>query len=162
MLTKAESNVDLSIAQAGREELSQMLSMLLADTYVLYLKTQNFHWNVKGFRFPELHQLFENQYTELAQAVDLIAERIRTLGYLAPASFSEFTKLTSLEEGNGKIPATEMIQALMRDHERLSQSARAMFPKAEHVLDQATVELFTERMAAHEKAAWMLRTCLEE
>lgn len=162
MLTKSESNVDLAIAPAAREKLAEALGLFLADTYSLYVKTQNFHWNVKGFRFPELHTLFEAQYRELAAATDTLAERIRALGYLAPGSFSEFLKLASVEEGNGRIAATEMVQQLMRDHERISQTARVLFTTAEQAHDHATVDLLADRMAAHEKAAWMLRSILEE
>src|SRR3989338_6537847 len=108
MLTKLEANVDVAITQSHRQELAKALGLLLADTYALYLKTQNFHWNVKGARFPELHLMFETQYRELAEAVDRIAERIRALGYLAPATFSEFLKLTSLEEEDGRISAAEI------------------------------------------------------
>lgn len=162
MLTKSEPNVEVSITQAHRQELAKSLGLLLADTYALYLNTQNFHWNVKGVRFPELHLMFETQYRELADAVDLIAERIRALGYLAPATFSDFSKMTSIEAGDSALPAAEMIHKLMRDHERISQSARAMLHKAEQLHDHVTVDLFTERMKAHEKTAWMLRSSMEE
>jgi len=146
------------IAKNDQKELSYALAIFLADTYALYLKTQNFHWNVKGTQFPSLHVLFESQYLELAAAVDLIAERIRALGSLAPGSFGEFSKLTCLQEGDGHIPADEMVSELMRDHERVSQSARAMVMKAEKVQDHASVDLFSQRLAAHEKMAWMLRS----
>ncbi len=169
MLTKLEQKievatdkpVEIAITKNDRKELSHALSLLLADTYALYLKTQNFHWNVKGVRFPSFHILFENQYLELAISVDLIAERIRALGELAPASFSEFSKLTCIEEGNSQISANEMIEALMRDHERVAQSARSMVPKAEKVNDYASVDLFSQRISAHEKTAWMLRSTIE-
>ena len=156
-----DKKVEIAITKNDRKELSHALSLLLADTYALYLKTQNFHWNVKGARFPSLHILFEKQYLELAIAVDLIAERIRALGYTAPASFSEFSKLTCLEEGNSQIPANQMVEALMHDHERVAQSMRAMVPKAEKVNDHASVDLFSQRMSAHEKTAWMLRSTIE-
>ena len=162
MTTKPEIQVDLSISQAAREELAEALSVLLADTYMLYLKTQNFHWNVKGPRFPELHRLFEEQYQALALAVDLVAERIRALGYPTPATFAEFSKRTLVEEVDGKIPSREMIERLMRDNEKIAQVIRAMMPKAEEALDHATVDLFSERLSAHEKAAWMLRSTLED
>lgn len=169
MLTKSETKievvadkpVEVTITKNDRKELAQALSLLLADTYALYLKTQNFHWNVKGARFPSLHILFENQYLELAAAVDLIAERIRALECLAPASFREFSKLTCLEEGNSQIPANEMVATLMQDHERVAQSARAMFSKAEKVNDHASFDLLSQRMSAHEKTAWMLRSTNE-
>ena len=159
---KSENNVEISIPQVARKELAERLGLLLSDTYALYLKTQNFHWNVKGVRFAALHQLFENQYRELSDAVDEIAERIRALGYVAPASFTEFLRMTAVEEGNGSLPAAEMIRHLMRDHEKLSQSIRAFVPNAEARGDQATIDLFSRRMAAHEKAAWMLRSTLED
>ena len=169
MLTKTEEKivavadqpVEIAITKNDRKELAHALSLLLADTYALYLKTQNFHWNIKGARFPSLHILFENQYLELAIAVDLIAERIRALGELAPGSFSEFSKLTCLQEGNSHISANEMVLALMQDHERIAQSTRTMVPKSEKVNDYASVDLLTQRMSAHEKAAWMLRSTNE-
>ncbi len=157
-MIKSESHVDISLSQLNCEDLAGMLSEVLADTYVLYLKTQNFHWNVKGPSFPALHLLFEKQYGELAEAVDLIAERIRALGYLAPGSFAEFLKLTALDEGDGELPAQEMIVDLMRDHEKMAQHVRTLIPKAEKAHDQATVDLLSGRSAAHEKAAWMLRS----
>jgi len=169
MLTKTEEMKEVTtgkIAEGGvtkndHKELAHALSLFLADTYALYLKTQNFHWNVKGARFPSLHILFENQYLELAVAVDLIAERIRALGSLAPGSFSEFSKLTCLGDGDGELPANEMVNELMRDHEKVSQSARAMVTKAEKIHDHASVDLFSQRLAAHEKMAWMLRSTSE-
>ncbi len=154
----ADKPVEISITKNDRKELAHALSLLPADTYALYLKTQNFHWNIKGARFPSLHLLFESQYLELAPAVDLIAERIRALGELAPASFSEFSKLTCLEEGNSHISANEMVEVLMHDHERVAQSARTMVPKAEKIHDYGSVDLFSQRMASHEKTAWMLRS----
>ena len=159
---RSESNVDISMTQAARKGLAECLSLVLADTYTLYLKTQNFHWNVKGARFTALHQLFETQYRELFEAVDVIAERIRALGFLAPGSFTEFLKMTMIEEGNGTLPASEMIRALMNDNEKLSQSIHTFVAKAEAAVDQATLDLFSQRMAAHEKAAWMLRSTLED
>ena len=162
IVKKSESNIHVSIAASARHELADSLSMLLSDTYVLYLKTQNFHWNVRGARFPVLHQLFETQYVEIAAAVDKMAERIRALGYLAPASFEEFKSLASIEEGDSKLQADEMVKRLMLDHEHMAQSFRAMFSKAERDHDIATADLFTQRMAIHEKFAWMLRATLEE
>ncbi len=137
------------------------LAHLLADTYTLYLKTQNFHWNVTGPLFPALHALFETQYEELAEATDTIAERIRALGVLAPATFSEFLKLTSLKEGSSKLSAEDMVKALMKDHETISHHLLDVFEKANSADDQGTVDLLTERMRAHDKAAWMLRSSLE-
>lgn len=156
-----DQKVEIAITQNDRKELSRALSLLLADTYALYLKTQNFHWNVKGARFPSLHVLFENQYLELAAAVDLIAERIRALGCLAPGTFSELSKLTCLEEGNSQIPANEMVEVLMHDHERVAQSMRSIVPKAEKTQDHASVDLLSQRISTHEKTAWMLRSTNE-
>ncbi len=157
----ADQQVEIAITKSERKEIAHALSLLLADTYVLYLKTQNFHWNVKGVRFPFLHTLFETQYLELAAATDLIAERIRALGCLAPASFSEFLKLTCLEEGQSQISANEMVEILMHDHERVAQSTRGMFHQAEKSNDYASMDLFSQRMSAHEKMAWMLRSTHE-
>ncbi len=156
-----DKQVDIALPKNDRKELAHALSLILADTYALYLKTQNFHWNVKGARFPSLHILFESQYLELAAAVDLIAERIRALGCLAPASFSEFAKLTCLEEGNSQIPAAEMVAVLMHDHERVAQSMRAIVPRAEKTHDHASVDLLSQRISTHEKTAWMLRSTNE-
>jgi starvation-inducible DNA-binding protein len=139
------------------------LTHLLADTYALYLKTQNFHWNVTGPLFPQLHLLFESQYEELAEAVDVIAERIRALGSFAPASFSEFQKLSSLKEATGAHPSAEqMVKTLLKDHETISQHLHIIFEKAEQANDQGTLDMITERMRAHEKTAWMLRSSVEK
>lgn len=162
MLTKVEKTVTIATHQNDRKEVAKQLTLLLADTYALYLKTQNFHWNVKGTHFPVLHLMFEKQYQELAAAVDEIAERLRALGSQAPGSFSEFLELTSLEEAQGEIPAGGMIEKLMHDHERLARSTQAMCSQAEEANDQASLDLFTERMRAHEKTAWMLRSTLED
>lgn len=143
------------------QKVADELTHLLADTYILYLKTQNFHWNVTGPFFPQLHALFEKQYEELAEAVDLIAERIRALGSPAPASFSEFLKLTSLKEGNSKLTAQMMVKSLMKDHETISHHLLIIFTQAEKANDQATIDLLTERMRAHDKTAWTLRSSLE-
>jgi starvation-inducible DNA-binding protein len=132
----------------------------LADTYLLYLKTQNFHWNVRGPQFHSLHLFFEEQYTELAEAVDTIAERIRALHMIAPASFSQFLKLTSLDEETGTPGADDMIKQLLHDHQVISRNLLRLFETAEQAADQASVDLITERMRAHEKSAWMLRSTL--
>jgi starvation-inducible DNA-binding protein len=137
------------------------LSHLLADTYILYLKTQNFHWNVTGPLFPALHALFETQYTELQEAVDLIAERIRALGEHAPGSFAEFQKLSSLKEEAGTVSAENMLKKLLQDHEIISHQLLNIFEKAEEANDQATLDLLTERLRAHEKTAWMLRSSIQ-
>lgn len=145
------------------QTIAEELMHLLADTYSLYLKTQNFHWNVRGPNFPQLHQLFDGQYNELADAVDVIAERIRSLGSNAPASFSEFQKLSSLKEelGNQIISADQMIKKLLQDHETISQQLLLIFEKANEANDQVTLGLLTERMSAHDKTAWMLRSAVE-
>jgi starvation-inducible DNA-binding protein len=142
------------------EKVADELTHLLADNYTLYLKTQNFHWNVTGPLFPTLHLLFESQYQELADANDLIAERIRALGSPAPASFSEFQKLSSLKDSTGKLSAEQMIKALLKDHETVLHHLDIIFAQAEKANDQGTIDMLTERMRAHEKTAWMLRSSL--
>ncbi|MCG3204672.1 MAG: DNA protection during starvation protein 2 [Elusimicrobia bacterium] len=150
---------DIPVEQ--KKEIAQNLAVLLADTYTLYLKTHNFHWNVKGPMFQTLHLMFEQQYTELALAVDLIAERIRALGHPAPGSYAEFQKLTSVKEANGVPKAEEMIRQLLADQEIVSRTASRGLPSAEKAGDQATIDLFTQRLNIHEKTAWMLRSLLE-
>jgi starvation-inducible DNA-binding protein len=143
------------------QKVADELMHLLADTYTLYLKTQGFHWNVTGMHFHSLHLMFEEQYKELAEAVDVIAERIRALKCETPASFHNFLKLTSLKEENG-VPATkDMLKQLLRDHEFVSQHAYVIFNKAQKTHDEGTMDLLIERIRAHEKTAWMLRSCLE-
>src|ERR1041384_91092 len=138
------------------------LSNVLADSFILYLKTHNFHWNVTGPMFGTLHQMFEEQYNELWLAVDAIAERIRSLGFIAPGSYGEFTKLTYLHEAPAAMNATEMIAELLRDHETSARTARSALAVARTALDAPTEDLLTQRLAAHEKAAWMLRSLLAE
>jgi starvation-inducible DNA-binding protein len=137
------------------------LSRLLADSYTLYLKTHNFHWNVKGPMFSTLHTLFETQYTELALAVDEIAERIRALGAVAPGSYTEFAKLAAVKESVGAPPAVEMISVLADDQDRVVEGAKAVFEAAEAASDQASADLSVRRMEVHQKNAWMLRSHLE-
>jgi starvation-inducible DNA-binding protein len=137
------------------------LGGLLADSYTLYLKTHNFHWNVTGPMFNTLHLMFEQQYTELSTAVDEIAERIRALGEFAPGSFAVFGKLTKIEEANGIPKAEEMVRQLVIGHETVVRTAREAFPSAEQAGDQPTCDLLTQRMQVHEKAAWMLRSLLD-
>jgi len=141
-----------------RRETVEGLSRLLADTHMLYLKTHNFHWNVTGPMFYTLHQLFEEQYTELWQAGDLLAERIRALGFNAPGSYKEFSKLTYLHEEEGVPAAAEMINQLIRDHETVARTARLTLSVARSAVDSPTEDLLTRRLTAHEKAAWMLRS----
>lgn len=141
---------------------TDLLSRVLADTYALTLKTQNFHWNVTGPHFPQLHKLFEAQYDELAEAVDVVAERIRALGEKAPASFAEFQKLRSLEEGDGELSAEEMVASLLKSHEDVTKTLRAALNAAEADDDPATVDMMTVRIEAHDKTAWMLRSFLNK
>ncbi len=139
----------------------QSLSTLLASSYSLYLKTHNFHWNVTGPMFTTLHTMFEGQYTELALAIDEIAERIRSLGAFAPGSFTAFAELTKVQEETGRPEAKEMIRILVADQAALADAARAVIEAAEAVRDQATTDLATRRLDVHEKNAWMLRSHLE-
>ena len=152
--------IDIGISDELRQEIGEGLSRLLADTYTLYLKTHNFHWNVTGPLFNTLHLMFETQYTELALAVDLIAERIRALGLPAPGSYAQFAKLTSIREETGVPAAEEMIRQLVKDQEAVVRTARSSFPVVEKANDQPTADLLTQRMQVHEKTAWMLRSLL--
>jgi starvation-inducible DNA-binding protein len=136
------------------------LSRVLADSYTLYLKTHNFHWNVEGPMFQTLHIMFETQYNELALAVDLVAERIRALGVPAPGSYQAFGKLTSIKESDGPHTAEQMIKECVEGQETVVRTARAVFPLAEAAGDQATMDLLTQRMQLHEKTAWMMRSLL--
>ncbi|MBE9040881.1 DNA starvation/stationary phase protection protein [Oscillatoriales cyanobacterium LEGE 11467] len=154
--------VDIGIENKAREEIAQGLSRLLADTYTLYLKTHNFHWNVTGPMFQTLHLMFEQQYTELSTAVDEIAERIRALGFPAPGSYSEYGKLTSIEEATGDPSAKDMIRELVVGQEAVVRTARSIFSIADEANDEPTADLLTQRMQIHEKTAWMLRSLLEE
>ena len=152
--------IDIGIDQEQRQEIASGLSRLLADSYTLYLKTHNYHWNVTGPQFNTLHTMFEDQYTELAAAVDEIAERIRALGIKAPGSYSAFTDLTSIAEGSGEEDADEMIRQLVIGQETVARTAREAFPAAEVASDEPTADLLTQRMQIHEKNAWMLRSML--
>lgn len=153
--------IDIGIAPKERAEIAAGLSRLLADTYTLYLKTHNYHWNVEGPLFNTLHLMFEQQYTELAAAVDLIAERIRALGEPAPGSYAAFAKLSSIEEEKDEAPDAEtMIANLVRGQEAVVRTARSVFPAAERAHDEPTADLLTQRMQIHEKNAWMLRSLL--
>ncbi len=154
--------IDIGIPNEHRTKIAAGLSSLLADSYTLYLKTHNYHWNVKGPMFQTLHLMFEQHYTELALAVDLIAERIRALGEKAPGSYQEYSKLTSIKEEADWPTAHEMIRNLVTAHETVIRTARSIFPAAEAGSDEATVDLLTQRMQLHEKTAWMLRSLLEE
>lgn len=150
--------IDIGIPEAQRVEIAKGLSRVLADSYTLYLKTHNFHWNVTGPMFNTLHLMFETQYTELQTAVDLIAERIRSLGERAPGSYVEFKELTSINEAKkSHTSAEDMVKELLKDHEAVAKTAREVFPAAEKGNDEATADLLTQRIQLHEKTAWMLR-----
>jgi starvation-inducible DNA-binding protein len=152
--------IDIGMSDSERMAVADGLSRLLADTYTLYLKTHNFHWNVTGPMFNTLHLMFETQYNELALAVDLIAERIRALGVPAPGSYQQFAALSSIREETGVPKAEAMIAQLVKDQEAVVRTARAVFPVAETAGDQPTADLLTQRMQTHEKTAWMLRSLI--
>jgi len=154
--------IDIGINKKDRAEIAKGLSRLLADSYTLYLTTHNFHWNVTGPMFNTLHQMFEGQYTELAEAVDLIAERIRALGFPAPGTFQEFEKLSTLKQPKNLPNAEGMIQQLLTDHEGVAKTARSVVPQADKASDEPTMDLLTQRLQIHEKTAWMLRSMLEK
>jgi starvation-inducible DNA-binding protein len=154
--------INVGIDEKDRKEIAEGLSRLLADTYSLYLKTHNFHWNVKGPMFQTLHLMFEVQYNELALAVDLVAERIRALGFPAPGTYSEYAKLSSIPETPGVPKAEEMIKLLVEGQEAVVRTARSIFPLLDEVRDEPTADLLTQRMHIHEKTAWMLRSLLEK
>jgi starvation-inducible DNA-binding protein len=153
--------INIGIKDKDREKIAKGLSKLLADSYTLYLKTHNFHWNVKGPMFNTLHLMFEGQYLELAGAVDIIAERIRALGFPAPGSYKEFAALSSIEEATGQQTAEEMIRQLVAGQEAVTRTARSIFPVVDAAADEPTADLLTQRMQLHEKNAWMLRSLLE-
>jgi starvation-inducible DNA-binding protein len=153
--------IDIGISENERKAIADGLSHLLADTYTLYLKTHNYHWNVTGPMFNTLHLMFETQYNELALAVDQIAERIRALGFPAPGSYAQYSKLSVIEESEAVPTAEEMISDLVKGQEAVAKTARKVFPTAEKANDQPTADLVTQRMEIHEKTAWMLRSMLE-
>lgn len=157
---KAEASIDIGLSNKDRKKIVEGLSKLLADSYTLYLKTHNFHWNVTGPMFQTLHLMFEAQYNELALAVDLIAERIRALGLPAPGTYHDFSKLTSIKEPKGVPTAKEMIQQLVDGQEAVVKTARSIFPLVDEAHDEVTADLLTQRMQIHEKTAWMLRSLL--
>jgi starvation-inducible DNA-binding protein len=154
--------IDIGIAEQDRKRLTEELSRLLADSYTLYLKTHNFHWNVTGPMFQTLHVMFEEHYNELAIAVDAIAERIRSLGHPAPGSYSAFSRLTSVPETDGVPKATEMVVLLVQAHETVVRTARKLQALASETGDESTADLATQRLQVHEKTAWMLRSLLDE
>lgn len=153
--------IDIGIQEEKRKTLAQELSKLLADTYILYLKTHNFHWNVTGPMFQTLHVMFEEHYNELALAVDEIAERIRALGEPAPGTYAEYMEMGSIKETSGVPQAKEMISLLVQAHEAVIKTARKLVGIASDAGDESTADLATGRMKIHEKTAWMLRSLLE-
>ncbi|VUD47564.1 DNA protection during starvation protein 2 [Thalassocella blandensis] len=152
--------IDIGINQEDREEIAQGLKKLLADSYTLYLQTHNFHWNVTGPQFRELHLMFEEHYTELAVAVDDIAERVRTLGVAAPGTYRAFADLSTIEEVEGVPSATDMVKYLVHGHENVIKTAREVLAKAQAANDESSASLVSDRMRIHEKTAWMLRATL--
>ncbi len=161
-MNKGSAQIDIGISDKDRMEISEGLARLLADSYTLYLKTHNYHWNVTGPMFQTLHLMFETQYTELAAAVDEIAERIRALGVFAPGSYAQFSKLTAIEEETEVPRAKEMIQKLVIGNETVVRTAREVFLRAEKSHDESSCDLLTQRLQHHEKTAWMLRSLLAE
>jgi len=154
-------DVNIGIDAKHREAIAEGLSKVLADTYTLYLKTHNFHWNVTGPMFQTLHLMFEQHYDELALAVDAIAERVRALGFPAPGTYKQFAALSSISETDGVPKAQDMVRLLVEGHEAVARTARSGFSVAEEANDQPTCDLLTQRMQIHEKTAWMLRSLLE-
>jgi starvation-inducible DNA-binding protein len=154
--------IDIGINEKDRARIADALSRMLADSYILYLKTHNFHWNVTGPMFQTLHVMFMQQYTELWNALDLIAERIRALGYPAPGSYKRYVELSTIEEEDGVPAAHDMIRQLVAGQEAVTRTARAAFKVADGADDQPTADLLTQRMEIHEKNAWMLRSLLED
>jgi len=154
--------VNIGISKEHREKIAKGLSEVLADSYLLYLKTHNYHWNVTGELFHQLHEQFEEQYTELAEAIDVIAERIRAIGFRAPGSFKEFNEITSITEDTDQPKAKEMVKRLAKANEQVIRTAREALKPANEAEDEATIDLLTERLTVHSKTAWMLRSHLEE
>lgn len=157
-----KTTINIGIPEDVRKKIAAGLSHLLADSYTLYLMTHNFHWNVKGPMFNTLHVMFMQQYTEQWTALDLIAERIRSLGFPAPGTYKEFVNLASIKEVEGVPKATDMIQHLVEAQEATARTARELFPLVNDANDQPTADLLTQRLDVHEKTAWMLRSLLEE
>jgi starvation-inducible DNA-binding protein len=154
--------MDTGISPKDRAAIAKGLSRLLADTYVVYLKTHNFHWNVEGPMFQTLHQMFMEQYTEAWNAIDLVAERIRSLGHYAPGTYREYLELSRVKERPGVPKALEMVKQLIDGQEAVVKTARELLPLAEEADDQPTLDLLTQRMQVHEKNAWMLRSLLKK
>ena len=159
----AASAIDIGISAKDRAAIADGLAHLLADTYTLYLTTHNFHWNVTGPMFNTLHVMFMGQYTELWNAVDPVAERIRSLGHPAPGSYAQFGRLSSLPDAPETPPkALEMVRVLVAGHEAVARTARKLFPLADKAGDEPTADLLTQRLTVHEQTAWMLRSLLED
>jgi len=154
--------INIGLKEEDRKKLAEGLSKVLAESYILYIKTHAFHWNVEGPMFNTLHLMFEEQYNELFQAVDEIAERIRALGWPAPGSYKSFSKLSSIKESEDSLPAKQMIQELLEGQETLIKTLRGLAGLADSVGDESTADLATVRMKQHEKTAWMLRSLLKQ
>lgn len=161
-LTSNKIDINIGIEENDRETISKALSQVLADSYMVYIKSHNYHWNVTGHMFHSLHELFEEQYTELADAIDEIAERIRALGFRAPGTTREFNELSNIEEDTSTPKALDMVRNLAEDHEKVIRDCRKALKPAESADDEVTIDLLVERMEAHSQAAWMLRSILEE
>ena len=155
-------NINIGISKSNRSQLAKGLSKVLADTYLLYIKTHVFHWNVEGPMFNTLHLMFEEQYNELWTAVDEIAERIRALGYPAPGSYRSFSSISSIKESEGRLSANQMIEELLEGQESVIRTLRELIGLANKGGDESTMDLATTRMKQHEKVAWMLRSLLEK
>ncbi len=155
-------SIDIGISERERKKIAEGLSGLLADSYTLYLMTHNFHWNVTGPQFNGLHTMFMDQYTEQWNALDIIAERIRALGFPAPGTYKEFSKLTAIKEVDGVPTATDMLKLLVNAQETTARTARSLFPVVNDANDQPTADVLTQRLNVHEKTAWMLRSMLAE
>ncbi|MCC2680007.1 MAG: hypothetical protein K0R29_2583 [Pseudobdellovibrio sp.] len=153
--------IDIGISDKDRKEVAGGLSKLLADTYTLYLKTHSFHWNVEGPMFQTLHVMFMEQYTEMWNALDVIAERIRALGTYAPGTYAELSALSSVKESKTVPKASKMIEEAVQGHEQVIKTIRGMFESAEKAKDQTTMDVLTQRLDIHEKTAWMLRSLLK-
>jgi starvation-inducible DNA-binding protein len=161
--SKSKPQINIGIGEKDRAAIAQGLSKLLADTYTLYLTTHNFHWNVTGPMFNTLHLMFMTQYTELWNAVDPIAERIRSLGHAAPGSYTQFGQLSSIKDAPSVPPkAMQMVAILVEGHESVARTARSIFPLADKANDEPTADLLTQRLTVHEQTSWMLRSLLEE
>ncbi len=159
--TSGAPKIDIGIDERDRAKVADGLSHVLADTYSLYLQTHNFHWNVEGPLFNTLHLMFMGQYTELWNALDAIAERIRSLAFPAPGTNKQFAKLSSIDEVEGVPEALEMVRILVAGHEAVARTVRSVIPAAEDAADEATIDLLVQRLQVHEKTAWMLRSMLK-